>query len=89
MCGFNPANPADDIPQHDVLVYGSDLPVLAAQIDYGFVRLQIGDPLLHPASPWRNPGNPFDVNNDGDVTVADAELIEEDLAANGARQSRP
>ena len=77
------ANPADSIPQHDVLVYGNDLPVPAEQIDYGFVRLQIGDPLVNPPSRWRNPGNPFDVNNDGEVTLMDAELIEADLSASG------
>ncbi len=79
-------NPAESIPAHDVLVYGSDLPVVAEQIDYGYVRLQVGDRLVNPPSRWRNPGNPFDVDNDGDVTPVDADLIEANLSESGARR---
>ena len=77
------AGPADDIPQHYVLVFGDDSPVSPSAIDYGFVRLQIGDSTVNPPSPWRNPGNPYDVNDDGVVTIADVQAVEDDLAANG------
>lgn len=78
-------NPAELVPAHDVLLLGLDFPVLPPDVEYGYVRLQIGDPGANPPSPWRNPNHPFDVNDDGTVSVADAQLIEEEIAARGER----
>jgi hypothetical protein len=77
------ANPADDVVAHDVLLVGLDVPVLPHEVEYGYARLQIGNPTEHPPSPWRNPVNPFDVNNDGEETDADAAQIEDELDAVG------
>lgn len=47
-----------------------------AVVDFGFSAF---------VSPWRNPTNRFDVNNDGAVSPLDALLIINDLNNNGAR----
>ncbi len=45
-------------------------------IRFGYARLQIGDPVQFPVSPWRNPQAPSDVDGNGEVNENDLELIE-------------
>ncbi len=73
------ANPADELPTGDFLLVGVNAAIPQEQIRYGFTRLQIGDSVAAPPSPWRNPGNPADVDGDGLVTASDVDLIEAQL----------
>lgn len=56
----------------------------ADSVQHAWLRLQIGDPGQFPPSPWRNPKDPNDVNDDGKVNKSDANLLKDKLAALGA-----
>ncbi len=65
------ANPADNLPQHDTLLFQPPTPVIADRIFYGFDSVTIvaaggGNPEGNT-----NPNNAFDVNADGVVTAFD------------------
>ncbi len=45
-------------------------------VEFGYARLQIGDPATFPSSPWRSPDDPSDVDGDGEVTENDLYLLE-------------
>lgn len=72
-------DPADLLPMSDVLLYGLDAFVAQDRIQYGYVRLQIGDPSGSPASPWRNPASPFDVNADGAIDALDVAQLQAEI----------
>ncbi len=61
--------------------------------DFGYARVQIGDKTLFPASPWRNPGNPADVDGNGQVDLKDAgevlDTIAYDLGPDGSLERLP
>ncbi len=61
----------------------------ARSIDNRIRKLRVEgleDRNLLSASAWQNPNNPFDVNNDGSVTPADAKIVLDDLVSAGAHQ---
>lgn len=45
-------------------------------IQFGNAHLQIGDPVQYPASPWRYPNDPSDVDGNGVVDEEDLQMIE-------------
>ena len=48
----------------------------SADVSYGYARLQVGDSTQFPASPWRNPADPLDVDGNGIVAEEDLTLLE-------------
>ena len=74
-------NPSDIIqPSPDV--------VHEKLVKHGLVRLQIGDASMFPPSPWRNPGDPSDVDNNGEINEIDLQLIEDALGFNRKDRAR-
>ena len=71
------SNPVED-PRFEVLLLNLNDPIDPQNIDFGFTRLLIGN---GQPSPWTNPQNPADVNEDGEVTQADIEVLTSQLGA--------
>lgn len=61
--------------------------------DFGYSRIQVGDKLMFPPSPWRNPGNPADVDGNGQVDLEDAievfDAIAYELEPDGSLEGFP
>lgn len=68
-------NPSDMIEPSPEVVHEK-------RVKHGLVRLQIGDAAMFPPSPWRNPGDPSDVDNNGQINGVDLELIKGALGSN-------
>lgn len=63
------SNPADEVPQHEVLLSGTALAVPDSSIEFDSVTLNIESPQ------WHNDSNPVDVNGDNVVSPVDALII--------------
>jgi hypothetical protein len=87
LVGFA-GDPADITPAHFVLVFGSGQPVDANLIDYGAAELVITAPPA-ASTPFTNPGNSLDVNDDGLVSPIDPLMVINELNANGSRPLNP
>lgn len=66
-------NPADNLPQNDVLLYDMDGPVNINQIEYIGTQLNVLAP--NAVRFATNPVNPLDVNDDSNVSPFDALLV--------------
>ncbi|MEO8497104.1 MAG: SdrD B-like domain-containing protein, partial [Planctomycetota bacterium] len=67
------ADPADERPQHHVLLFGQSGSVPIDAITYGAVTIDI-------VNPWRNPNNANDVDGDGIVAPLDVLQIINELS---------
>ncbi len=76
------ASPADQLPLHNVLLFGRDDPVPVEQIEYRDLTLTVGTSSNGVLS---NPRNALDVNDDSNVSPLDALLVINQL--NGASQA--
>ena len=76
------ANPADNLPRHEVLLFDLVQPINEDRIQYGTATLTIGD--VQETAAFTNPANPRDVNNDGAVSARDALILINVMNANGA-----
>ncbi|MCO6459161.1 MAG: beta-propeller domain-containing protein, partial [Pirellulaceae bacterium] len=93
------AEAANDLPSHDVLVYGFDDVIPEDWIEYGHAVVSIVEPRVEPEVPeveipdegmaaeyvLHNAERPFDVNGDGIVAPGDLLLVVNDLNLHGAR----
>ena len=75
---------ADDLPAHFTLIFGEDDPVDFSNITFGSDSLTI-NAASGFASPFTNPADQYDADQDGFLTPRDALVVINDLAANGAR----
>ncbi len=78
------ANPADNLPQHNVLLFDRDEPVPTSEIEYGSTSITVTGT---PAAARTNPSNSLDVNNDATVSPIDALLVINALNATFAAQA--
>lgn len=61
-------SPPDSLPNHQILVLGSDAEVPAGRVDFGSASVEIIDN-------WHNAAMPMDTNGDGEGTPVDALLV--------------
>lgn len=80
-------NGADNLPLRLTLLYSEEVAV--DRIDFGSASLVISEPTVVATSPFTNPVNRFDVDNDGYVVPRDALYLITDINENGARQLNP
>jgi|GEM_PF-1847591 len=71
------AEPADILPLHDILLYGSNTPVASADVDYVGTTVEVVS--------LTNTLNPLDVNRDTVVSPIDALLVLNELNGRGPR----
>lgn len=70
------ANPADNLPQHNVLLFDRNDPVPTSEIEYGSISITVTGT---PAAARTNPTNSLDVNNDATISPIDALLVINEL----------
>ena len=75
------ANPADNLPLHEILLLDIVQPIPEDRIEYGSATLIVGTP---QQASFTNLVNPRDVNNDGTVSARDALVVINMLNTNGA-----
>ncbi|MCA9122830.1 MAG: hypothetical protein KDB11_21725 [Planctomycetales bacterium] len=76
-------NPADELPDHDILLYGKNEAVESSKVRFEGLQLEITDP--NACQPHHNCDLAEDVNGDGFVSPIDALQVINDLNNAGAR----